>query len=351
MFKPLILGLLSGFALAGVTMAVEPGEEKVRIEVQEPWHAVFGGKEAVFHAAVFAAQDLDASLGWSLSAGGSAVQRGESPVSAGPGRSTVVEIRLHIPETKEGVVFPLVLSVSLAGKKESAASARCDRTLWAFGEDPFANRKEWLKKLNLRLFDPEEKTAEVFDKAGVPFQPINSVDALAGIDDGVLVIGEGVSWKDYRALAELGVKAADKGAAVLFLAPGRGEMSVPGMGEGESAPKPSEIVMKEAAVIGELDKRLDWKGWPPDGKMVSRSLKLKGERGPVTAAVEDGSGGWPWLELRFNGGHAAGKPHGGRLVICGFALVEKWDCGPVPRFLLAGILDSLAGQGSAKKNE
>jgi hypothetical protein len=109
------------------------------------------------------------------------------------------------------------------------------------------------------LGDPEKKTAEVLGKAGVPFRPVNNVDAIAGIDDGVLVIGEGVAWQDYRALAALAVKAADRGAAVLCLAPGRGEMTVPGMGEAESATRPSEIVVKEAAVIGELDKRLDWK--------------------------------------------------------------------------------------------
>ncbi|NLB55930.1 MAG: hypothetical protein GX811_09235, partial [Lentisphaerae bacterium] len=45
--------------------------------------------------------------------------------------------------------------------------------------------------------------------------------------------------------------------------------------------------------------------------------------------IEEGEG-WGWLEMRL------GK---GRVILCNFAIIEKWDKGPVPRFLLREILE------------
>ena len=272
-----------------------------------------------------------------FSVAGRVIQREEKALAVEPNRPATVDMRLRVPETKEGVVFPAQLSLTLTGTDRAKAVASCEKRIWIFPEDAFATRKEWAKRLDIRLFDPEKKTAEVLTKAGVPFQPVANVDAIAEVKEGLLLVGECVSWKDYRNLGAMMVQAAVRGMAVLCLAPGGGEMAMPGMGEQPDAPKPSRVVLKGASVIGELDKRLDWEAWAGDGKVVARALKVVGERGPVTAVAGEAATGWPWLELGYAGGKDSSRE--GRLVICGFGVIEKWNSGPAPRYLLVAMME------------
>ncbi|MBU4210993.1 MAG: hypothetical protein KKD33_00255, partial [Verrucomicrobia bacterium] len=65
-----------------------------------------------------------------------------------------MEIRVQMPAVKEGVVLPAVLGVSMmeAGAEQSVAAV--EKKMWIYPEIPFVDRKEWLKKLDIRLFDP-----------------------------------------------------------------------------------------------------------------------------------------------------------------------------------------------------
>jgi len=55
----------------------------------------------------------------------------------------------------------------------------------------------------------------------------------------------------------------------------------------------------------------------------------------VEATVSDESRAWPWLEVRF-------PESNGVLVMCGFRIIEHWNSGPTPRFLLIRLLESLS---------
>jgi hypothetical protein len=154
------------------------------------------------------------------------------------------------------------------------------------------------------------------------------------LDRGLVIVGEGTALDEHGGLARILVKAAERGAGVLCLAPSRGRLAVPGS-EGSATPRPSLVAFRGNDVITELDKRLDAFAWPPDGKTIGRTLALASDRGRVVAEATDSGNGWPWLEVRY-------RESGGALVVCGFSIIEHWESGPTPRFLLARILEFLA---------
>ena len=59
-----------------------------------------------------------------------------------------------------------------------------------------------------------------------------------------------------------------------------------------------------------------------------------GERGSVVGKVDSGDGGWPWIEMNY-------AERRGKIVICGFGIIEKWAAGPTPRYMFVKLLESL----------
>ncbi len=310
------------------------GKEAVfTLHPQEPWGNVFGGKQAVFHVSVTSQESARGTVSWQFAGEGRTIARGEQAVDVAPSRPSVVEIKLAVPAVKEGVVMPASLALALTRAGADKAVVEATKPLWIFPEDPFAGKAEWLKKLNIQLFDPAGKTAALFTKIGIPFKETHNVDAFAEFKDSVLIIAEGVSMKEYRGLTDMMVKAAAAGIPVLCLAPADGSMRLPGSA-GSDQPHPSAISLKQAGIITELDKRLDAEGWAPDGKLVSSRLALQGDRTGVWAAVTQDDSGWVWVDMRFGEGK-------GRIVVCGFVIVSKWNESPTPRFLFEKVLVQL----------
>lgn len=326
----------SSAILGALLMCAVPGqgdESPLILQAQEPWGNVFGGKEAIFHVTVTAPEAVKGMVSWQLAREGRTLARGEQAVDFAPGKPAVVEIKLAVPPVKEGVIMPVSLTVAMARPGAGKALAELTKPLWIFPENPFADRTEWLKTLNIQLFDPEGKTSALFTKLAIPFNETRNVDALAEFKDSILIVGEGVSLKECRGVAGMMVKAAAAGIPVLCLALAGGEMPLPGS-VGSDQPFPSAISLKQTGVIAELDKRLDAAGWAPDGRMVSSRLALQGDRAGVSAAVTQDNRGWAWVDLRFGEGK-------GRVLICGFPIVAKWHDSPTPRFLFVKVLEIL----------
>ena len=249
-----------------------------------------------------------------------------------------------VPEVKEGVIIQALLSLSVIQEGTKEALADFEKTIWIFPEDPFANRKKWLKNVKIHLFDPEKKTGELFEKAEIPFEAVQNIDSVTEIANGVVLIGEGVLFKDYRGLSEMMVKTAARGIPVLCLAAADGEMTIPGMGSVD-LPCPTSMAFRQSDIITELDKRLDANAWPPDGKVVVSTIMLKGKKGPVIGKIQKGGDEWPWMEMNFGKPVRQAQGRHGRLVMCGFGIIEKWESGPTPRFLFAKILEYIARDG------
>lgn len=314
------------------------GAPRVEMAPLEKWANVFGGKECTNRWSVVATEPGQGRAMWTVSANERVIARGEQAVAFRPDGVAIVEVKWRVPEVKEGVVFPVSITVSMAEVAGHTVLATSRKEFHVFPEDPFADRREWVRKLDIRLFDPEKKTVEVLAKAGIAFTGTANIDSFTSAKDGVLVIGEGVSLKDFRGLWDAVVKSAANGVHVVLLAPADGEFALPGISGGDM-PRASSMSFRQGDVVKDLDKKLDAEGWAPDGVFAVKGVKVQGTRGGAIGEISGDTGSWPWIEIGFPG-------RNGKLLICGFPIVGKWDASPAPRFLFARILERLAQERS-----
>ena len=335
MFKNLTAFTLM-LAMFGLTQPRALGAQAdVSVRAADAGSNLFGGRNAHLSFLVTANRSLQGIATWVLSVDQRTVARGETAVAVNPQTPGNIEIRVDIPKVKEGVVLRAVLSVGVHVHDRRTTEASVEKPLWIFPEDPFADRSHWLKGLKICLFDPPGNTRQVFEKMKIPFSRTANVDSLDTLDGGLLIIGEGTSFKDYRGLPEMMVKAATSGNPVLCLAPSDGEIVLPGsLGVEAELPLPERLALRRNDVIRELDKRLDALTWRPDARPLASSLLIKSDRNRVVGEVVQSPDGWPWLEADF-------PAERGRLIICGFGIVRHWEVGPTPRFLFTRILEHL----------
>ena len=174
-----------------MTSTLLAADAELRIEPREKWSAVFGDSETTFSFELSSTEPFDGQVGWVLAAKKRTILRGEAPAAIDPDKPVTVTVPLRIPPVKEGLVFGAELTVSVHEGGSRKAAASLVRPLWIYARDPFLDRSQWLKDLQLTLYDPAGKTAAVFDKAHVPFRELRNTAALAELQEGLLVIGEG----------------------------------------------------------------------------------------------------------------------------------------------------------------
>jgi hypothetical protein len=322
---PLFVLLVSGGSL------VLAGDTRATIEQEQKWSAVFQDAEIELHFSLRTPDPFKGRVHWQLASREKrTLLRGESAVAAEPDKPGRLTVRLKVPSVKPGVILPLVLVLAIHGD-DGKVAATLEKNLWVFPSDPFAERTQWLKDLKITLFDPAGKTREVLDKLHVPFEETRNVAALPELTAGMVLVGEGVSFAEYRDLPEALLKTAAKGLPVLCLAPEEGTFPLPAA---EALPgAPSSVMISRNEIITKLDKRLDAEGWGVDGNPIVGSLSVKVEDGNMVAEVRKDRRGWPWLDVQF--------PRRGRLIVCGFGVIQHGDANPTPRFLLAGIFTLL----------
>jgi hypothetical protein len=319
-------------------VALAPGftraADKASIEPRERWSAVFGSSEVDFHFMVKTPQPLKGRAAWAFAVDKRVIQRGEAAVAADADNPATVAVPLKVPEVRDGVVLQAQITVSVYLDGRDQAELSQDKPVWIFPRDPFVDRSRWLKDLQITLFDPEGATAALLRKMKAPFTEARTVAALAAVKEGLLIVGEGTSFKDHRDLAAALLRAAARGLPVLCLAPAAGLLPVPGVDP--RLPAPASLSWKRQDVIAQFDKRLDADSWPPDGKLIASAVSQKALDGTVIGEFTSKAEDWPWMEAVF-------AEKRGRLVVCGFAIIGKWESGPTPRYLFARILDHLAG--------
>ena len=307
--------------LALFLLALSAGAEATPLCVRESWSGYWGGQETTFHVENATGE----AVGWRLAIRNQTVARGE----ARPANDGAPVVTVPMPPVKEGVALEAQLVLT-------TVSTSLVKTLHLFHTNAVAGRRELLESRHIRLFDPEGATAEVFDAAEIPYTLVANLSAL-DVPDSLIVVGEGVSLDEYPGLAQAIWNAAANGRAVLCLAPAEGFLPLPVA----DAVRPSSLALRDAEIVRELDKRLDAKAWAPDGVMATRHFTPAVEGQQIVARMTGPETGWPCLAIAY--------PGGGRVVLCAFDVVKKWQTGPAPRYLLVRLLEVLTEKTEEKK--
>ena len=323
--------VLWGGIVVAIPSWLGAAEQSVTVEPVERCSTFFAQSDVQLHYQVRSVDRYKGRVRWVLAANRRTIARGERAVATNPQSRATVELSLRFPPLNDGVIFPVQLTVTASRTAAATVDAEATQTLWLFPKNPFEHEKTWLNQLNLTLFDPEKKTADVLTDAEVPFRSARSLGALAEVDQGLVLIGEGVSWQAQRGLPEVLQELAAAGRPVLCLAPSEGAMPLPNQGFGPSGVTAMTFCGPE--IISRLDKRLDTGLWSAKQPRIAL-LTLKPDIDRVVAEVRRESSGWPWLEIDYR------RP-AGRLVVCGFGLMDSWDDSPTPRFLFARLLHYL----------
>lgn len=337
--KIVVFGIMCIMILFRQTGAVE-SSHSMSIEPQEKWQTVFGGGEYIYHFQINSVENIDGLAGWSLAYAGRTIARGECSFESGPDKGGVLEIPIKVPSVNEGIMLPIQFTITLYGKEKNELLISWEETLRIFSKDPFVFKKEWLKGLKIGLFDPEKKTSGVFQELGIPHSVLNNVDVLQEYAGDLLIVGNGIDFSNHRGLWNALLQVCVKNIPVLVITPGGGTVAIPGV-EGFMLPEPVDMRFLHNSIIRELDKNLDAEAWPPDGKVVISNIIIKPERQGIVGEFVSEDKGWPWFEMNFTGK--------GKLVVCGFGIIDKIDAGPTPRILLARLLEYLIGTNETKK--
>ncbi len=341
----LLIGLIASFGgLIACFGGSAYAENQIAIYPLERHTNEFGDREITRSFRVESSEPFRGRFVWNLSAQQRVLTRGEQEVRVAK-TSGDVSIKFRLNGLRDEVVVPLTLTVSVVVEKAEVASQQF--RIWLFPDDPFLSRSEWLRSLDITLFDPPKVTAREFDNSTIPYRLVGNAAALNdGRQSGLLIIGEGVSLRQHRSLAATAIEVAASGRRVLLLAPTDGSLTVPGT-VGDGLPEgriPSELRFARERIITELDKRLDAQAWSGTDNIVpSSKLEIESRSGRVEATVSDDSRAWPWLEIRF-------PETGGVFVMCGFRLIEHWDSGPTPRFLIVRLFESLSASAAEEIN-
>jgi len=301
----------------------------------ERWSSLFGGQETTLHFRVLklkANPAVEGLIQWHYSADQRILDRGEFEIDRDDG--ALAEIKLRIPKVRDGVIFKTEIRVAYVPRGANDAAATLTKSLWLFPEDPFADRRETLKKRKLSLFDPEGRTADLFEKIELPHQRIRNVAVLEDRGEhSYVIVGEGTSLIRNRGLAERLLSFAAAGGTVLMLAPSEGVIPMPGEASPKGEPndaQPGELRFRQHHVIREFDKRLDSKFLPGTDDFAGSKVTLRTRLSRIGMEVSE-DGDWPWLTIEY-------PETNGRFIFCGFSLIKHWDNGPTPRYLLSRIL-------------
>jgi hypothetical protein len=320
-------------AILLVPLRAESAEQPT-LRWQEPWCAVFGGEKSVMHFSISSEAPTSYRADWRLSINDRTLARHEATVGTVANRPQIQDVDIEIPEVRPDAIVSSDLTVTLSTIDDTTELASRTKRLWIFPRHPFAGRRQWLESLDITLFDPLGDTARRFTEVEICFRQIDNLDTALDIKRGIFIVGEGLSFDDYRGLPEIMVRLAQRQIGVLCLAPSAGAVRLLSDDEYKGM-RLERLVLEREVIITKLDKRLDATAWPGGQPVVAHRVSLTSTPTSTTAEVSDQLNSWPWLDVSYTS-------NSGRLVMCGFAIIAGWQSGPTPAYLLRRIFEDLA---------
>lgn len=253
------------------------------------------------------------SLQWRLIYTGATVSAGEVIIPD----SGIAEIKLSFPKLASGIVATAELACY-------AEPAKLQKQIFFFSDDDiFSNRKESVGNLGIGVFQPDEKSGNIvklLETLGVRSSPISSISDY----NGKIIIVSGLDFSENPGLFETLLDKCRDGSKVLILAPASGIIPL-------KDNEISRLLLADTDIIRDYNPKFDDKTW--NGKAIfGTSLK--------TVPLDDGIA----IELvphktRFQFCEISRKYSPGKIIICGFNLIELADESPSAGYLLKELIE------------
>jgi len=265
-------------------------------------------------------------LSWSVSFLGATTASGTQAIPA----SGSVKLVFTFPQTSPGVVAEGALKCSAAGMTLS-------KPLRFYPENPFADQKEFLRKMAVEVWaaSDDDRLAELLAKLEVPFRAIDNLSAF----DGKTLLVSGVDFDAFPGAGEDLRKIAAKGALVVALAPA-GAL-------GLDFNLADQVTLGANAQILKFDKKLDCEFWG-EGVPAAKALRLGAEDDSPTLEVVDAQR----TKLTF----CQARYGLGAVIVTTWDVAGKAELSPTPVYLLAKIFErftylALPEESASKGNE
>ncbi|QEG36523.1 hypothetical protein Pr1d_38370 [Bythopirellula goksoeyrii] len=277
---------------------------------------------------LYSAADEEAlRITWSLMANGRTLEQGtsEAAVLADSCVQQIV-VKFPTPHLRVGIVLAAELQTTWISDN---AKHHLSRPLTIFSRDPFSSRRSSLENTRIKLFDSDGKTAELFERYDIPHTRLLNLSAIELVTEGLVLVGEGVSFRKQRRLSETLLRAAQRGVSVLCLAPSDGNFPLNAQQSGQ----PSRLILDRGEVVRRYDKHFD-------SLPTICPLSLVPQRKEVVIGFAQGNSQWSWLNMEF----PSESPNASstKLIVCGLGMVTHWEESPVPRYLFVHLLDELS---------
>lgn len=328
------MSLVRGFVPVGLALAaVNASAQQVAIQRLTPLRAVFAESDTLLRYSISVSDETRLVARWSIATAGRVFARGESDLSQSDSQQADVSFTFRSPPVRDGLVSACEFRVAV-GPAERPALARSIDPFWVYPRDPFASRRKLFENHKLVVYDPQGDTSELLDREKVPHSVVNSVRRFRDPAAGLVLIGEGVDFDDYPALAREIHKAAAEGVRFMCLAPRSGGFNI--HGDGPSSPA---VRLLSVDALAERHKMLDVSPGESFGRTPLRPLFIRSDLSSLQIlANQKSTVSWPWIEVDYP---APKRARVGMIAVCGYQVINAWDSGPTARYLLAETLQTL----------
>lgn len=260
------------------------------------------------------------------------IVRAGRTLASGPVAATAdghVTLPVALPEMKPGVALALDLTLRLGS--DQGAPILANTPVWLFSEYPYPEGHNPVAPRQIHLYDPAGTTAAAFESINLPFKTISHLRAFEDLRRVPIVIAEGLDLYAEHGLWEALAAAAARGCDLLLLAPSAGALAPPPGWDYLAAGTTQRILRRTPGK--ERRYRLDLAACPAGAPHGTR-FQFDASDGVAALIItpREGAEAVVW-EL---------PAAGGRLRLCGNAIIARWQATPAARWLLVELLSDFA---------